>query len=106
MHNVVAPHNTTPYCYNVGHDWYLFSPVGCGAPFHPENGSVQSLDISQGTQQGSEIVFSCNTSYVPAGNMMSVCGSDGMWNPDPATFVCICKFICHYSLRWILWYHV
>ena len=72
---------------------FFLSPVGCGVPSRPENGSVQSLDISQGTQQGSEIFFTCNTSYVPAGNMITTCASDGMWNPDPATFVCICMFI-------------
>ena len=75
------------------------SPVGCGVPHHPENGFVQSLDISQGTQQGSEISFSCNTSFVPAGNMTSTCALDGMWNPDPATFACICTFIHCSSLN-------
>jgi len=73
--------------------------VGCGEPSHPENGFVQSLDISQGTQQGSEIFFGCNTSYIPAGNMISTCASDRMWNPDPATFMCICKFIHCSSLN-------
>jgi len=69
------------------------SPVGCGVPSHPENGFVQSLNTSQGTQQGSEIFFGCNTSYIPAGNMIATCALDRMWNPDPATFMCICKFI-------------
>jgi len=67
---------------------FSLSPVGCGAPSRPENGSTQSLDISRGTQQGSAIFFGCNASYVPPGNMTSVCASNGMWNPDPATFVC------------------
>ena len=75
------------------------SPVGCGVPHRPENGFVQSLDISQGTQQGSEIFFTCNTSYVPARNMIATCASDGMWNPDPATFACICTFIHCSSLN-------
>ena len=43
--------------------------------------------------EGAEILFRCNPGFVPAGNMTAVCGTDGRWNPDPATLVCICKII-------------
>ena len=40
------------------------------------------------TLEGAEIFFKCNTGFVPAGRMMTVCRADGRWNPDPATLVC------------------
>jgi len=48
--------------------------VGCGVPSHPENGSVQSLDISQSTGEGSQILFSCNNVLFPSWeHAISVC---------------------------------
>ena len=43
--------------------------------------------------EGAEIFFRCNPGFVPAGDMTAVCGTDGRWNPDPATLVCTCKII-------------
>ena len=37
------------------------------------------------------IVFGCNPGFVPAGNMIAVCTSDGRWNPNPAEVRCTGK---------------
>ena len=63
-------------------------------PVVPVNGSIVAIPSTLG---GTEIIFRCNTGFVPTGNMTAVCTSDGVssngtWNPDPATLVCIGKY--------------
>ena len=55
-----------------------------------------SIDPYHNTTEGAEIFFRCNPGFVPAGGMRAVCGTDGRWNPDPATLVCACE--CSHSL--------
>ena len=62
-------------------------------PAAPDNGSVVTVPSTLG---GTEIIFRCNTGFVPTGNRTAVCTSDGIspngtWTPDPATLVCIGK---------------
>ena len=72
--------NTTLHIY-----WCIIPPVGCGRPVTPDNGSIEA---HQNTTEGAEIFFRCDPGFVPAGRMRAVCGTDGRWNPDPATLVC------------------
>ena len=51
----------------------------------PGNGSIEPY---QNTTEGAEIFFRCNPGFVPVGRMTAVCGADGRWNPNPATFAC------------------
>jgi len=38
--------------------------------------------------EGSEVVFQCNQEFAPKGEMMTVCGYDGQWNPIPGNVTC------------------
>ena len=72
---------------------YFFLSVNCGMPAAPDNGSIVTVPSTLG---GTEIIFRCNTGFVPTGNRTAVCSSDGIspngtWTPDPATLVCIGK---------------
>ena len=63
-------------------------------PTPPDNGSIVAVPNTLG---GTEIIFRCNTGFVPTGSMTAVCTSDGIspdgtWTPDPATLVCNGKF--------------
>ena len=67
--------------------------VNCEMPTAPGNGSIANVPSTLG---GAEILFRCNTGFVPTGNRTAVCRSDGIspdgtWTPDPATSVCIGK---------------
>ena len=62
--------------------------ANCSDSTVPINGSIEAY---QNTSEGAEIFFSCNPGFVPAGRMRAVCGANGRWNPDPATFVCTCE---------------
>ena len=64
------------------------SPVNCSDPTLPGNGFIESY---QNTTEGAEIVFRCNSGFVPNRRMAAVCVTDGMWNPDPATLLCTCE---------------
>ena len=64
--------------------------VNYGQPVTPGNGSI---DPYQNTTVGAEIFFRCNPGFVPAGRMDAVCGADGRWSPNPATFVCTCEIL-------------
>ena len=63
--------------------------VNCSDPATPGNGFIETY---QNTTEGAEISFRCNSQFVPNATMMAVCAADGMWNPDPATHVCTCKW--------------
>ena len=71
----------------------LFPLVNCRMPVAPGNGSIANVPSTLG---GAEILFRCDTGFVPTGRMRAVCMSDGVspngtWTPDPATLVCIGK---------------
>ena len=70
-----------------------FLPVNYGLPTFPGNGFIVVVPSTLG---GTEILFRCNTGFVPTGRMRAVCMSDGVsqngtWTPNPATLVCIGK---------------
>ena len=59
--------------------------VSCGTPSLA--GHVD-LELLNSTTVGSEIVYQCQSGFLPERRMTSVCGRDGRWNPDPATLLC------------------
>ena len=59
--------------------------VSCGAPSFASGVDVEPVT---NTTVGSEIVYQCQSGFLPEGKMTSVCGGDGRWNPDPATLIC------------------
>ena len=73
--------------------YYSHSPVDCGIPRSPENGIIENIQ-SISTVGGAQIVFRCNSGYVPARRMSGTCVSpdgisaDGTWTPDPTDLVC------------------
>ena len=73
---------------------YSLLLVNCGIPVAPENGSIAAVPSTLG---GAEIIFRCNTGFVPTGNMTAMCMSNGVspngtWTPNPATLTCNGKF--------------
>ena len=71
----------------------FLSPVNCGVPRAPENGSIENFQ-SISTVGGAQIFFRCSPGYFPAGRMTATCVSPdgisavGTWTPDPADLVC------------------
>jgi len=57
----------------------------CGTPVPPVRGLLQPYT---NTTEGSMVVFYCNSSLVSEGEMTTVCGSDGQWNPNPGSLNC------------------
>ena len=68
-----------------GMEFLSFFSVSCGTPSLA--GRVD-LELFNSTTVGSEIVYQCQSGFLPEGRMTSVCGSEGRWNPDPATLMC------------------
>ena len=62
----------------------ISSPVDCGSPVAPRNGSVTSYT---GTTKGSVAFYSCNPGLVPVMGMRAVCTGSG-WSPNPADLRC------------------
>ena len=68
-------------------------PVNCGMPCSPENSIIEDIQ-SISTVGGAQIVFRCNSGFIPAGRMSATCMSpdgmsaDGTWAPDPTDLVC------------------
>ena len=60
------------------------SPVDCGSPCNPRNGSVTSFT---GTTNGSIAFYSCDLGLVPVMEMRAVCTGNG-WSPNPADLNC------------------
>ena len=73
---------------------YHLPPVNCGVPTTPGNGIIENMQ-SISTVGGAQIVFRCNSGYIPAWRMSATCRSPdgisvvGTWTPDPADLVCI-----------------
>ena len=64
----------------------LFTPsVNCGTPSFSTGVTVEPFNS---TTVGSEIVYQCQSGFLPEGGVSSVCREDGMWNPDSATLLC------------------
>ena len=59
--------------------------VDCGAPPPPINGFLQ---LCMNTTEDSVVLFWCNSGFVPEGVMVSVCGRDGQWTPNPEGITC------------------
>ena len=59
--------------------------VSCGTPSFAGRVDVEPFSS---TTVGSEIAYQCQSWLLPEGRMTSVCGGDGMWNPEPATLIC------------------
>ena len=55
------------------------------APFTNPNVTFEPY---QSTTEGSIISFQCTPGFIPEGRVMSVCGGDGRWNPDPDQYSC------------------
>ena len=69
-----------------------FSPlVSCGTPSFAGRTNVEAFNS---TTVGSEIVYQCQSGFLPEGRMTAVCGEDGRWNPHPDTLMCQGKFYC------------
>ena len=63
----------------------ISSSVSCGSPSFASGVDVEPFNS---TTVGSEIVYQCQSGFLPEGGVSSVCREDGMWNPDPATLLC------------------
>ena len=64
----------------------LFTPsVSCGTPSFSTGVTVETFS---NTTVDSQIVYQCQSGFLPEGGVTSVCREDGMWNPDPATLLC------------------
>ena len=64
----------------------LFTPsVSCGAPSFSTGVTVEPFNS---TTVDSQIVYQCQSGFLPEGGVTSVCRGDGRWNPDPTTLLC------------------
>ena len=59
-----------------------FPAVDCGSLDNPTNGIV---DTTSGTTFNNMATYSCDGGYEVSGNLSRICGSDGLWSPDPPT---------------------
>ena len=86
MQNDVQYHSN---CLSLQHSicccYCSLSPVNCGMPNRPVNGSIQT---PQSTLGGSVVDFGCTTGFIPAERMMATCTLNGTWSPDPGTLMC------------------
>ena len=78
---------------NDNYDATVFTAsVSCGTPSFASHVDLEPITSTTVT---SEIVYQCQSGLLPEGNMTSVCGEDGMWNPNPATLMCKGKtYVC------------
>ena len=63
---------------------FYSSPVDCGSPCNPRNGSVTSYT---GTTNDSVAFYSCDPGLVPEMGRRAVCTGNG-WSPNPADLSC------------------
>ena len=71
---------------NDNHGATVFTAsVSCGTPSFASRVDMEPITSTTVT---SEIVYQCQSGFLPEGNMTSVCGEDGMWTPNPATLMC------------------
>jgi len=62
----------------------ISTPVDCGPPPAPLNGSLESYTS---TTERSVVSYSCDRGLVPEGSLMSSCTRSG-WDPNPALTNC------------------
>ena len=77
--NCLSLHHSICCCY------CSLSPVDCGMPNRPVNGSIRT---SQSTLGGSVVEFGCAPGFIPSERMMATCALNGTWSPDPGTLMC------------------
>ena len=70
--------------------------MSCGTPSFAGRVDVEPFNS---TTVGSQIVYQCQSGFLPEGRMTSVCGGDRRWNLDPATLICKGKF--YYAIRYV-----
>ena len=59
--------------------------VDCGEPTLPANASIQSTN---GTTEGSVVIYRCDPGLIPEEDNMIVCTAGDNWSPDPSEVVC------------------
>ena len=59
--------------------------VSCGTPSFASGVDVEPVT---NTTVDSEIVYQCQSGFLPEGRMTSVCRGDGRWTPDPSILMC------------------
>ena len=64
---------------------HLYFPAGCPRPSVPVNGMISGLTA---TNEGAEITYQCGPGFQPQNISTAVCGSNGLWSPDPALHDC------------------
>ena len=64
-----------------------YFPAGCPRPSVPVNGMISNLTA---TNEGAEITYQCGPGFQPQNIYIftAVCGSNGLWSPDPALHDC------------------
>ena len=60
----------------------------CSVPLPPPFGNINPFTS---TVEGASIIYQCNDSFLPDDPVVSVCGDDGLWDPDPETHNCTGK---------------
>ena len=63
----------------------VIQSVGCSLP---SAGSNVTFEPYTSSAVGSVISYQCRPGFIPEGRVMSVCGGDGRWNPDPDEYSC------------------
>ena len=64
----------------------LFQCLDCGTP-NASNGVV--IEHINGTQFDATVIFYCDEALIPDTVIEAVCGSTGVWNPNPANHLCV-----------------
>ena len=74
---------------------YLCSPVSatvCGAPIFSSAASGVAVEPFCSTIVNSEIVYQCQTGFLPEERRTLLCEEDGRWSPDPQSLCTGIKF--------------
>ena len=66
-------------------DMWQFFTVNCSTPSTNPN---VTFDPYQSTTEGSVISYQCRPGFIQEGKVMSVCGVNGSWVPDPDQHSC------------------
>jgi hypothetical protein len=66
---------------------YIILYIDCGSPSVSSNQGVV-IEPFNDTLFGSTIVFHCEEGLIPDTVIEAVCGSTGVWSPNPANHLC------------------